>query len=123
MVKATMADRSSPGLTEDEMAICLLYAWNNVDPASGVLAAYTWPDGFPEGSREGWRRVMRAAHEIVSASSNGRTPHFDCGNKGSSPLAEFRATLEDIASGLSVYDPYTIANEVLANFPEPKSQE
>lgn len=56
---------------DDELAITLLYAWNNADPATGALKGYEWPDGFPEGSREGWRRVMRAAR--YAAANSGRS--------------------------------------------------
>lgn len=58
---ASVSGPSAGEVDEEKMAIALLYVWNNAPPESGVFANMKWPEGFPEGSREGWRRVMRAA--------------------------------------------------------------
>lgn len=72
-------------MTDEELAVIALRAWNAV-PADYPFA---WPKDFPEGSREAWKRVVTAIREaIASPSSNGRTPPFESGNKGSIPLGE-----------------------------------
>lgn len=43
-----------------------------------------------------YHNALMGSDEIVSPSSNGRTPHFDCGNEGSSPSGELAAIMAEI---------------------------
>lgn len=88
------------GPEAETLAVAALYAWNNVTPEN---AHFEWPADFPEGSRAAWMRVIAAIKSaIASPSSNGRTPHFDCGNEGSNPSGEF-PTDEVVEATLTAY--------------------
>lgn len=67
----------------ERLAMICVCAWNNV-PAGSIK----WPDYFPEGSKEAWRRVAAAiSDELMGRRLTVGHGTLDAGMQGSNPSA------------------------------------